>query len=44
MAAAGAGLDGEPEVFDCATAMPAVPRAKAANTEVMKEVVFMEYL
>lgn len=44
LAAAGAGLEGEPEVLDCAKAMPAVPRASAANAEVMKRVVFMECL
>ena len=44
LAAAGAGLEGEPEVFDCANAMPAVPSANAANAEVMKRVVVMEYL
>lgn len=44
LAAAGAGLEGEPEVFDCANAMPVVPRASAANAEVMKRVVFMECL
>ena len=44
LAAAGAGLEGEPEVFDCANAMPAVPSASAANAEVMKRVVVMKYL
>jgi len=44
LAAAGAGVDGEPEVFDCANAIPAVPRASAANAEVMKLVVFMKCL
>ena len=44
LAAAGAGVEGEPEVLDCAKAMPAVPRASAANAEVMKLVVFMECL
>jgi hypothetical protein len=44
LAAGGAGVEGEPEVFDWASAMPAVPKANAANAEVMKRVVFMECL
>ncbi len=44
LAAAGAGVDGELEVLDCAKARPAQPMARMASEEVMKLEVFMKDL